>query len=111
MFGAGASKQNHSYPLSGDPGRVSREIAVKIGNDTRTSHTSSCGNSCLRDANQNQRGVRAVADDPDDDKVIECALAGEAAYIVSGDRHLLDLKEYEGIVIVRANEFLALVTE
>jgi putative PIN family toxin of toxin-antitoxin system len=55
--------------------------------------------------------LQVVADDPDDDKIIECALAGEAAHIVSGDRHLLDIKEYKGIVIIRANEFLALVTE
>jgi putative PIN family toxin of toxin-antitoxin system len=55
--------------------------------------------------------LHVVADDRDDDKIIECAIAGKAAYIVSGDRHLLDMKEYEGIAILRANEFLALVTE
>jgi predicted nucleic acid-binding protein len=52
-----------------------------------------------------------VLDDPDDDMVVECAVEGKAAYIVSGDKHLLNLKEYEGIVIVRANEFLGLVVQ
>ncbi|HKY53728.1 MAG TPA: putative toxin-antitoxin system toxin component, PIN family [Anaerolineales bacterium] len=55
--------------------------------------------------------LRVVKDDPDDDKVVECAVTGEAAYIVSGDRHLLDMKEYKGIAIVRASQFLALITE
>ena len=55
--------------------------------------------------------LHVVKDDPDDDKIIECAVAGEAAYIVSGDKHLLDMKEYQGIAIIRANDFLALVTE
>lgn len=33
-----------------------------------------------------------VLDDPDDDQVLACALAAKAELIVSGDRHLLDLK-------------------
>src|SRR5262245_27061961 len=35
-----------------------------------------------------------VAKDSDDDIVVGCALGGRASYIVSGDRHLLDLEEY-----------------
>ena len=54
--------------------------------------------------------LHIVIDDPDDDKIIECAVTGEATYVVSGDRHLLNMKEYQGIAIIRANEFLALVT-
>ena len=49
-------------------------------------------------------------DDPDDDKILECAVTGAATYVVSGDRHLLNMKEYQGIAIIRAHEFLALVT-
>lgn len=55
--------------------------------------------------------LHVVLDDPDDDMVVECAVEGKAAYIVSGDRHLLNLKEYEGIVVVRANEFLGLIAQ
>lgn len=36
-----------------------------------------------------------IADDPDDDSILACAVAGHADPIVSGDRHLLRLKEYE----------------
>ncbi len=35
--------------------------------------------------------VHAVPDDPDDDKFLECALCCKADYIVSGDKHLLNI--------------------
>ena len=48
----------------------------------------------------------AVSADPDDDKFIECALAARADYIVSRDRHLLDLEIPFGITIVDDRVFL-----
>ena len=47
-----------------------------------------------------------VCDDPDDAIFFACALAAKARIIVSGDRHLLDLGEYQGVPIVSAREFL-----
>ena len=44
--------------------------------------------------------------DPVDEMVLACAVEGQADLIVSGDRHLLDLGEYQGIPIVTAREFL-----
>lgn len=44
--------------------------------------------------------------DPDDDAVLACAVAARAEVIVSGDSHLLDMKEYEGIPIVTATQLL-----
>lgn len=52
--------------------------------------------------------LNVVKDDPDDDKFIEAAVEGNAIYIVSQDRHLLDIKEYSGIKILHPHEFLAL---
>lgn len=49
--------------------------------------------------------VRTIPDDPDDDRVLECALAGGARWIVSGDRHLLKLKVFRGIRIVDPASF------
>src|SRR5579875_2140073 len=49
--------------------------------------------------------VDVVQDDPDDNRVLECACAGEADYIVSGDRHLLGLAAYEGIPIITVRQF------
>lgn len=54
-----------------------------------------------------QHALRVVAADPDDDKVLECALTGNASDIVTGDRrHLLPMGEYQGIRIVTSAEFL-----
>jgi hypothetical protein len=52
----------------------------------------------------------ALYPDPDDHKVLECAVVGGATHIVTGDRrHLLSLGSYQGIAIVSAADFLALV--
>jgi putative PIN family toxin of toxin-antitoxin system len=51
--------------------------------------------------------IRAIADDPDDDKFIECALAAGASAVVSADHHLLELGNYEGISVLSAAGFLA----
>lgn len=54
------------------------------------------------------RDVPAVIQrDPSDDVFIGCAVAGKAHYVVSGDRHLLDLKKYKAIPIISASEFLS----
>lgn len=44
--------------------------------------------------------------DPDDDKVLACAKTANAEIIASGDSHLLNLKEYEGIHIMTVNQLL-----
>ena len=51
--------------------------------------------------------LHVVDADPDDDKFVECALQANASLIVSGDHHLLELEEYEGIRILSAAEFVA----
>jgi putative PIN family toxin of toxin-antitoxin system len=53
--------------------------------------------------------LKAVAADPDDDPVVECAVVGQAKYIVSGDRHLLALGSFQGIQLVNAAQFLKLL--
>ena len=45
--------------------------------------------------------------DPDDNRVLECAIAGGASYIITGDKHLLERKEYQGIMILPPAGFLA----
>src|SRR3989344_9098060 len=47
------------------------------------------------------RKITIVLDDPDDNKIIECALESKSDYIVSYDNHLLKIKEYKGIKIVK----------
>ena len=51
--------------------------------------------------------IAAISADPSDNKFIEAAVAGNADFIVSGDKHLLELGEYEGIQIVTPAIFVA----
>lgn len=46
------------------------------------------------------RQVSAVAADPTDNRYLECALEGQAQYLVTGDQHLLGLGKYEDLQIV-----------
>ena len=50
--------------------------------------------------------IDVVEQDPADNRVLECARAGSASYIVTGDAHLLELKEYQGVVILNPAGFL-----
>jgi putative PIN family toxin of toxin-antitoxin system len=50
--------------------------------------------------------VRVLASDPDDNMILECALASKADFIVSGDRHLLDLAKFRDVLIVRPSDYL-----
>ena len=47
--------------------------------------------------------------DSDDNKNLECAIASGSDYIVTGDRHRLDIKEYEGVKIVKAKDFVEII--
>lgn len=51
-----------------------------------------------------------ILEDPDDDHVLACAMAAQADVIVSGDRHLLNLKNYEGIDILRPAKLAARIS-
>ena len=51
---------------------------------------------------------RVVPADADDDKFVALALAGEAPYIVSGDDHLLNVGQYQGVTILKPAAFLRL---
>ena len=53
--------------------------------------------------------IKFIADDPDDDRLLECAVEARANYIISGDKHLLNLGEFRGIVVLCPAEFLNLL--
>ena len=53
--------------------------------------------------------IARVSADPDDDHVLACALAAQADLVGSGDAHLLNLKFYGGIPIVRTSEALEFI--
>ena len=52
--------------------------------------------------------IEIIKQDFTDNKIIEAAVEGNADYIITGDEHLLSLKEFRGIKILNAKEFLEL---
>lgn len=56
-----------------------------------------------------QEHLKVIAEDPDDDIVLSTARGGNANYVVSGDKHLLNLREFKGIRIVTVKEMLELL--
>jgi len=52
---------------------------------------------------------KAVKEDPRDDAVLNTAYSGRADYIVSGDRHLIPLREFKGTRIVTVSEMLSIL--
>lgn len=47
-----------------------------------------------------------IKEDPADDKILSCAVSSGADVIISGDKHLLNLKFFEGITILTPRQFL-----
>ena len=56
-----------------------------------------------------ERTVAVVKADPDDDKYLAAALEGGASILVSGDRHLLDLRTVEGVRVLNPRSFLVIL--
>jgi uncharacterized protein len=50
--------------------------------------------------------INAVPEDPDDDRILECAVGGRSDLILTGDKDLLRLGEFRGITIMRVADFL-----
>jgi len=57
-----------------------------------------------------EMAIKEIADDADN-RILECAVEGEADFIVSGDRHLLELESFRGIRIVRARALLDFIDD
>ena len=55
--------------------------------------------------------INVITEDPDDNKILECAIEANAAVIVSGDRHLLDLVGFRGVKILTPAAFIKVVKD
>ena len=96
---------------------ISREILSELGsvleNDFDWAHeeTQDLCNLIneLADIAIPKQKLRVITDDPDDNKILECALASRADYIISGDKHLLKLGAYKTIPIITGRRFLNLL--
>lgn len=57
------------------------------------------------------RQLKLVAADPEDDKFVECAMSAQATVVVSGDKHLLDLKRHKNISILSPSQFFSFLQQ
>ena len=53
--------------------------------------------------------IKKIRQDPADNRILECAAEGHVEYVVSGDSHLLELKQYKAIPIITPSQFLVLL--
>lgn len=53
-----------------------------------------------------QYKINTIKEDSDDNRVLECAVSAKASLIISGDSHLLKLKNYSGINIISASDYV-----
>ena len=51
------------------------------------------------------RRIRLLKDEPDN-RILECAIYGQADLLVTGDKKILQLREYRGVKIVSLKEYL-----
>jgi uncharacterized protein len=100
---AGAFRLAVSAPIRVEVRRVLREKFAWPDNDITSALSD------LDDCTTLVHPVRTLAvvvDDPDDDRIIECAVEAGSDYIVTGDGDLLRLGSYNGIRIVRVADFM-----
>ena len=55
--------------------------------------------------------VDVITEDPADNRILECAIEGKSDYLVTRDNHLLKLKSFGGIEMIKAADFLRVVAE
>jgi len=55
--------------------------------------------------------INVIKEDPDDNKILECAVSSGADFMVTGDKHLLNLKNFGNIKIIKAREFLDIINK
>lgn len=87
---------------------LSREkCASRLASANLTPHDLVLGYAALASVIEPAEIEPVILVDPDDDAVLACAIAAHSEIVVSGDSHLLDLKQYQDIRIIRAAELLA----
>ena len=100
---AGQIKLVTSSPLLGE---LDIKLLGKFGWTSERTALSRAKLEALCDIAVPTQTLNIVQSDPDDDRVLECALAGDADFIVTGDHHLLDLTNFRTVRIITARAFL-----
>jgi putative PIN family toxin of toxin-antitoxin system len=55
---------------------------------------------------ESKQRIDSIAEDPTDDRILECAVASRSGFLVTGDNHLLKLGRFGGTKIVKPADFL-----
>ena len=63
----------------------------------------------IADVVEPKQTVDIIKNDPDDNRILECALASRSDFIVSGDKHLLTVRAFQGMPIVKVAEFMQIM--
>lgn len=86
---------------------LQRERIVKLTKMSRSEQSDFLAKLIERsDITAGKQLSQTVGRDVKDDKLLACSVEGKADYIITGDRDLLVLKEYEGIKIVTPRKFI-----
>ncbi|MGH7429191.1 MAG: putative toxin-antitoxin system toxin component, PIN family [Candidatus Methylomirabilaceae bacterium] len=80
-------------------------LARKFGRDAEELSRVAVFLAELAEVVQPRRKIEMLSDDTDN-RILECAIAGRADVIVTGDRAMLELGEYQGVRIMTLREFL-----
>lgn len=60
---------------------------------------------------ESRHSTRLIKEDPSDNRILDCAIEGKADYMISGDRHLLQLGKFGPVRIVNTSEFLSVMRQ
>jgi putative PIN family toxin of toxin-antitoxin system len=100
---------NRSFVLLASPA-ILREIAGVLREDLQWQETDIVAHlklvARIAEIVNPKIGLQVISEDPTDDRILECAVAGRADLIVSGDRHLRRLKSFRNIGIVQPSDLL-----
>ncbi len=109
MFSFGKGGDCRTFCCQEMLGEVRQKLRAKFGFPEEQAEEMVKGVEAFSKMVEIEGWLRVVRDDPDDDKVGECAKKADADFIVSGDRHLLSMGKFESIPIVKARDFLRIV--
>ncbi len=81
----------------------------KFGLDNRLIHSILSELTGLARWVEPEKKHRIITEDPADDRLLDCAVAGKADYVVTGDKHLLRLGQFSDVGMVTPEEFVRIL--
>ena len=85
---------------------ISEEITEKIENKKLIAAKTAQKVVMMSEIVEPTRKIDRIKEDPEANKILECATTGKAGYIITNDNHLLNIKGFEGIKILTPRQFL-----